>query len=52
MSNSIMMGEENKFSSPDYRRSRVAYILYALFDYFVGLLIADAFLAKLLSSII
>lgn len=48
--NHITNGEENKFSSPEYRRSRVSYILYALFDYFVGILMADAFLAKLLST--
>jgi len=48
--NHITNGEENKFSSPEYRRSRVAYVLYALFDYFVGILVADAFLAKLLSA--
>ena len=48
--NHITNGEENKLSSPEYRRSRVAYVLYALFDYFVGILVADAFLAKLLSA--
>lgn len=42
---------EKDFSTPAYQRSRTAYILYALFEYFVGLLMADAFLAKLLSSV-
>ncbi len=38
------------FSSPSYVRSRRAYILQAAFEYFVALLVADAFLAKLLGS--
>ncbi len=42
---------EQKFSSPEYRRSRAAYMLECMFEYFVSLLLADAFLAKLLSSV-
>jgi len=45
------MGSEWIFSSPEYRRSRAAYILYAMFEYFILLLMMDAFLAKLLSEI-
>jgi len=41
----------NKFDSSVYKRSRSAYLWYCAFEYFVALLISDAFLAKLLSSI-
>lgn len=47
------MNSNNKeaFSSPDYRRSRTAYVMESAFEYFITLLVADSFLAKLLSSI-
>ena len=39
------------FNSPDYKRSRGAYLAQCAAEYFIGLLAADAFLAKLLASI-
>ncbi len=39
------------FSTPAYKRSRAAYIGQSTFDYFVALLVSDAFLAKLLTSL-
>ncbi len=42
---------ENKFNTPAYRRSRSAYRWEATFEYFVSLLVADAFLASLLKEI-
>ena len=39
------------FNSPEYKRSRKAYLLECAFEYFIALLVSDAFLAKLLSSI-
>ena len=36
------------YSSKDYKRSRRAYTLECMFEYFVSLLVADAFIAKLL----
>lgn len=46
---------ENKnsdiFSSKEYRRSRKAYVVQCTAEYFVSILVADAFLAKLLSHI-
>lgn len=39
------------FSSPEYRRSRAAYNIQCVTEYLVTLLVADAFLAKLLKSI-
>lgn len=39
------------FNSPEYKRSRGAYIAQSTAEYFVSLLVADAFLAKLLTSI-
>ena len=43
--------EKQSFFSPDYVRSRRAYCLECAFEYFVSLLVTEAFLAKLLSSI-
>ena len=40
-----------KFKSKDYKRSRGAYAMECTFEYFVMLLITDAFLAKLLKEI-
>ena len=39
------------YNSPEYKRSRTAYIAQSTFEYFISLLVADAFLAKLLTSI-
>lgn len=39
------------FNSPAYKRSRAAYIAQCTFDYFILLLVSDAFLAKLLTYI-
>ena len=39
------------FDSIEYKRSRVAYMMQCTFEYFVTILVADAFLAKLLSSL-
>ena len=36
------------YSSPDYKRSRSAYIMECTFEYFVSLLVSDAYLANLL----
>ena len=36
------------YSSPDYKRSRTAYIMECTFEYFVALLVSDAYLANLL----
>ena len=41
----------NDFQSPEYRRSRAAYMTQCTVYYFVTLLVTDAFLAKLLGSI-
>ena len=39
------------FSTKDYKRSRGAYCMECAFEYFVALLVQDAFLAKLLTDI-
>ncbi len=39
------------YDSPDYKRSRMAYLIECAFEYFVSLLVTDAFLAKLLKDI-
>lgn len=39
------------FDSPSYKRSRVAYHIQCVTEYLVTLLVADAFLAKLLKQI-
>ena len=41
----------DKYNSPDYKRSRIAYISQSAIGYFVALLVADAFLASLLDYI-
>ncbi len=41
----------DKFQSPEYTRSRKAYIVQSTTEYFVSLLVTDIYLAKLLSSI-
>lgn len=40
-----------EFESVAYKRSRVAYTAQCAFEYLTSLLIADAFLAKLLTNI-
>ncbi len=40
----------NIYDSKEYKRSRIAYIFESTFEYFISLLVGDAFLAKLLSS--
>lgn len=39
------------FNSPEYKRSRIAYMGQCTAEYFISILVADAFLAKLLTSI-
>ena len=45
------MEKDGMFSSQAHQRSRAVYIAECMFEYFVLLLMADAFLAKLLSSV-
>ncbi len=40
---------ENRFDTPQYKRSRVMYIAQSTFEYFVTIFAGDVFLAKLLS---
>lgn len=42
---------ESIFASKEYRQSRTAYIVQCTFEYFVSILVTDAFLAKLLTEI-
>lgn len=46
-----MTEETDLYSSKDHKRSRKAYIIECMFEYFVALAVTDAFLAKLLKSI-
>ena len=39
------------YDSPDHKRSRMAYLIECAFEYFVALLVSDAFLVKLLQDI-
>ena len=39
------------YDSPEYKRSRKAYLIECAFEYFVALLVSDAFLVKLLQDI-
>ena len=41
----------NRFDSPEYKRSRAAYMIECAVEYFISLLVADAFFAKLLTHI-
>ena len=45
------MKTEIDFNCPSYKRSRAAYMAESTFEYFVSLLAAGAFLAKLLTSL-
>ena len=49
----VVSASNNKdiFSTPEYKRSRKAYTVQCAFEYLMTLLITDAFLAKLLSSL-
>ena len=40
--------DQDVYSSPDYKKSRRAYIAECTFEYFVSLLVSDAYLANLL----
>ncbi len=40
--------DKNLFDSPAYKRTRTAYILQAMFEYFISILVTDAFIAKIL----
>ena len=42
---------ESLYQSPAYRRSRRAYCMQAAFEYFIAILVSDAYLAKLLTHI-
>lgn len=44
------MTEQNLFDSSAYRRSRWAYTFECAFEYFISLMVADAFLATLLTA--
>ncbi len=39
----------NKYNSTEYKRARVMYVGYCTFEYFISILAADVFLAKLLT---
>ncbi len=45
-----MINVEKDYKSPEFRRSRGAYVLECAFEYFIALVVTDAFLAKLLKS--
>ncbi len=42
---------DNRFATKEYTRSRNAYMVQCAFEYFIALLVSDAFLAKLLSAL-
>lgn len=42
---------DNRFETKEYKRSRLAYTMQCAFEYFIALLVADAFLAKLLTEL-
>ena len=44
-----MKTTDNRYNSAEYKRSRVMYVGYCTFEYFISLLATDAFLAKLLT---
>ncbi|MBQ7294297.1 MAG: hypothetical protein IJW79_11230 [Clostridia bacterium] len=46
-----MTNEHGIYDSPEYKKSRFAYKMECTFEYFVTLLVADAYLASLLSAI-
>jgi hypothetical protein len=44
------MSEQKNFNKPAYKRSRWAYTFECAFEYFISLMVADAFLATLLTE--
>ena len=44
------MTEQKNFNNPAYKRSRWAYTFECAFEYFIALMVADAFLATLLTE--
>ncbi len=44
------MNDQKVFETPEYKRSRKAYCLECMFEYFVALCVTESFLAKLLTS--
>ena len=46
-----MTGEHGVYDSKEYKKSRFAYKMECTFEYFVSLLVADAYLSSLLSAI-
>ena len=44
------MTEQKNFDKPSYKRSRWAYTFECAFEYFISLMVADAFLATLLTQ--
>ncbi|MBQ9097833.1 MAG: MFS transporter [Clostridia bacterium] len=51
MSDATMQSSPALFDSKDYKRSRNSYLIECAFEYFVALLVSDAFLVKLLQDI-
>ena len=51
MTDTALKPERIDYDSPEYKRSRKAYLIECAFEYFVSLLVTDAFLAKLLGDI-
>ena len=46
-----MNGDQTVFDSKEYKKSRVSYMMECTFEYFVALLVADAYLSNLLTAI-
>ena len=49
--NNIIQEQNDKFQSPEYKRSRGIYMAQCTFEYLMMLLVTDAFLTKLLSHL-
>ncbi len=47
----VQADQQDIYQTPAYRRSRGAYIMECTFEYFVSILVTEAFLARLLTSI-
>lgn len=47
----VMVNEQGIYDSKEYKKSRFAYKMECTFEYFVALLIADAYLSSLLTAI-
>lgn len=50
MSDTAVQNPSELYESPEYKRSRKAYLIECAFEYFVSLLVTDAFLAALLKD--